>query len=217
MANAVATHTGQPKVSAAPGTGTFVALFFAVWFALVLVLGARGAFVAAPGAPPLALLIGLVAPLTLFFVGYRTIPALREFVLSADLRLIVGIQAWRWAGLGFLALYTYGVLPGIFAWPAGLGDMAIGATAPLVLSGLLRRPGYAASKSFVLWNLSGILDLAVAVSIGAVVPQFAPSLFAGATPAAMTHLPLILIPAFLVPTFLMLHLTALFQARRLSR
>src|SRR5207253_5977483 len=105
-------------------------------------LGARGAFVAAPQTPPLALLIGLVAPLTLFLVGYRTIPALREFVLAADLRLIVGIQAWRWAGFGFLALYTYGVLPGIFAWPAGLGDMAIGATAPLVLSGLLRRPGY---------------------------------------------------------------------------
>jgi hypothetical protein len=217
MANAVAMRTGQPKVSAAPGIGTFIAVFFAAWFALILVLGARGAFVAAPGAPPLALLIGLVAPLTLFLVGYRTVPALREFVLSADLRVIVGIQAWRWAGFGFLSLYTYKVLPGIFAWPAGLGDMAIGATAPLVLSGLLRRPDFAASKRFVLWNLSGILDLAVAVSIGAVVPRFAPNLFAGASPAAMTHLPLILIPAFLVPTFLMLHLTALFQARRLSR
>src|SRR5438270_11714415 len=78
MANAVVTHTGQPKVSAAPGTGTFVAVFFAVWFALVLVLGARGAFVAAADAPPLGLLIGLVAPLSLFLVGYRTIPALRE-------------------------------------------------------------------------------------------------------------------------------------------
>jgi hypothetical protein len=217
MANAVLTHTGQPKVSAAPGTGTFVAVFFAAWFALVLVLGARGAFVAAPGAPPLALLIGLVAPLSLFLVGYRTIPALREFVLSADLRLIVGIQAWRWAGFGFLSLYAYGILPGIFALPAGLGDMAIGITAPLVLSGLLRRPDFAASKRFVIWNLSGILDLAVAVSIGAVVPQVAPQLFAAASTAPMTHLPLILIPAYLVPTFLMLHLTALLQARRLSR
>jgi len=95
--------------------------------------------------------------------------------------------------------------------------MAIGVTAPLVLATMLRRPDFAASKSFVAWNLSGILDLAVAVSIGAVVPRFAPNLFAGASPGPMTHLPLILIPAFLVPTFLMLHLTALLQARRLSR
>ena len=169
------------------------------------------------GGPPLALLIGLVAPLTLFLIGYSAIRQLREFILSVDLRLIVGIQAWRWAGFGFLTLYTYKVLPGIFAWPAGLGDMAIGVTAPLVLAGLLRRPGFAASRSFVAWNLSGILDLTVAVSIGALVPLFAPNLYGTVTSAPMTQLPLVLIPTYLVPTFLMLHLTALFQARRLAR
>jgi hypothetical protein len=158
-----------------------------------------------------------VAPLSLFLVAYRTLPAVREFILSADLRLIVGIQAWRWAGFGFLSLYTYKVLPGIFAWPAGLGDMAIGVTAPLVLAAMLRRPDFAASKRFVLWNLSGILDLVVAVSIGAVVPIFAPNLYGAVSSAPMTQLPLILIPAFLVPTFLMLHFTALLQARRVSR
>src|SRR3984957_19009991 len=153
MAHTVVSPVVQPRVPAVSGTGSFVAAFFLAWFAVILILGARGAFVAAPGAPPLALLIALLAPLSLFLLGYRTIPALREFILSADLRLIVGIQAWRWAGFGFLTLYTYRVLPGIFAWPAGLGDMAIGVTAPLVLASLLRRPNFAASKSFVAWNL----------------------------------------------------------------
>ena len=163
MENTVISRVDQPKVPAVSGTGTFVAVFFLAWLALIFVLGARSSFVAPRGAPPLALLIGLLAPLGLFLLGYRTIPPLREFVLSADLRIIVGIQAWRWAGFGFLTLYTYGVLPGIFAWPAGLGDMAIGVTAPLVLAALLRRPGFAAGKSFVAWNLSGILDPTVAV------------------------------------------------------
>src|SRR5947209_9764646 len=217
MANTVVARVDESKLPVLSGTGAYVASFFLAWLVLIFILGARGAFVVAGGGPPLALLIGLVAPLTLFLVGYSANRQLREFILSVDLRLIVGIQAWRWAGFGFLTLYTYKVLPGIFAWPAGLGDMAIGVTAPLVLAALLRRPDFAGSKRFVLWNLSGILDLAVAVSIGPVVPRLAPSLFAGATPAAMTHLPLLLIPAFLVPTFLMLHLTALFQARRLSR
>ena len=215
--NTVVTRVGEPRLSAAPGIGTFVAGFFAVWFAVVFILGARGAFISALGAPPLALLTGLVAPLSLFVLGYRFIPALREFVLSADLRVIAGLQGWRWAGFGFLSLYTYGVLPGIFAWPAGLGDMAIGVTAPLVLASLLRRPDFAASRRFVLWNLSGILDFVVAVSIGAVGPLVAPSLFAATPTSPMTHLPLILIPAFLVPTFLMLHITALLQARRFGR
>src|SRR6266704_4791912 len=148
MANTVLSRVDQPKGQAVSGIGVVVAVFFLAWLALIFVLGARGGFIAPRGAPPLALLIGLLAPLSLFLLGYRIIRPLREFVLSADLRLIVGIQAWRWAGFGFLTLYTYGVLPGIFAWPAGLGDMAIGVTSPLVLSALLRRPGFVAGKSF---------------------------------------------------------------------
>ena len=217
MENTLMSRVDQPKIPALSAAGAFVAVFFLVWFLLIFVLGARGVFVAPHGAPPLALLIGLLAPLSLFLVGYRTIRPVREFILSADLRLIVGMQAWRWAGLGFLTLYTYGVLPGIFAWPAGLGDMAIGVTAPLVLARLLRRPNFAASKSFVAWNLSGILDLTVAVSIGALVPLLAPNLYGAVSTAPMAQLPLMLIPTYLVPTFLMLHLTALFQARRLAK
>ena len=203
----------QRNVPAVSGAGSFVAAFFFAWLAVIVFLGARGAFVAAPGAPPLGLLIGLLVPLSLFVLGYRAVPALREFILSADIRVIVGIQAWRWAGFGFLTLYTYRILPGIFAWPAGLGDMAIGVTSPLVLGALLRRPGFAASKRFVAWNLSGILDLTVAVTIGALVPLLAPNLYGSVSSAPMARLPLVLIPTFLVPMFLMLHLTALFQAR----
>lgn len=216
MENMVMARVDQSKVPAVSGTGAFVAAFFLAWLALILLLGARGVFVAPSGAPPLALLIGLLAPLGLFLLGYRTSAALREFILSADLRLLTGMQAWRWAGFGFLTLYAYGVLPGIFAWPAGLGDMAIGLTAPMVLFALLRRPGFAASKSFVAWNVSGILDLAVAVSIGALVPLLAPNFYGAVSTAPMTRLPLVLVPAYLVPTFLMLHLTALVQARRIG-
>lgn len=216
MENTLVSRIYQPKAPTAPGTGSLVAAVFLTWLAFIFVLGARGVFVAPQGAPPLALLIGLLAPLGLFLLGYRTIRPLREFILSADLRLIVGMQAWRWAGFGFLTLYSYKVLPGIFAWPAGLGDMAIGVTAPLALARLLRRPNFAASKSFVAWNLSGILDLTVAVSIAALVPLLAPNFYGPVSTAPMARMPLVLIPTFLVPTFLMLHFTALLQARRLG-
>ncbi len=214
MAHTVMSQLDQPNVPAVSGIRIVVTTLFLAWGAVVLVLGARGAFVTTPGAPPLGLLIGLVAPLAVFLIGYSANRAVRELVLSADLRFIVGMQAWRWAGFGFLTLYTYRVLPGIFAWPAGLGDMAIGVTAPFVLMALLRRPGFAGSRSFVAWNISGILDLTVAVSIGALVPLLAPSLYGAVSTTPMTQLPLVLIPTYLVPMFLILHLTALFQARR---
>jgi hypothetical protein len=217
MSNTVLSHADQSEVSPVSGIGTLVAVFFLAWLALIFVLGSRGAFVAPRGAPPLALLIALSAPLGLFLLGYRTIRPLREFVLSADPRLMVGMQAWRWAGFEFLALHTYRVLPGVFAWPAGLGDMAIGVTAPLILAKLLRRPNFAASRSFVAWNVSGILDLTLAVSIGALVPLLAPNFYGPVSTSPMSKLPLVLIPTYLVPAFLVLHLTMLFQARRLGR
>ena len=55
MANTVLSRVDQPKVPAVSGIGTFVAVFFLAWLALIFVLGARGVFVAPRGAPPLAL------------------------------------------------------------------------------------------------------------------------------------------------------------------
>src|SRR6202012_5020747 len=177
MANTAISHIYQPKAPTSSSMSILVGITVSAWLALVLTLAARGAFIAPPGAPPLGLLIGLFAPLAIFLVGYWTSQSVREFILSIDLRLIVAIQAWRWAGFGFLTFYTYRLLPGLFAWPAGLGDMAIGITAPFVLMALIRRPGFAGSRRFVAWNLAGILDLTVALSIGALVPLLAPSLY----------------------------------------
>ncbi len=188
----------------------------AIWLALVFLLGAGGAFVRPPGALPLPILIGVTTPIIAFLAAFWAFGAFRDFVLAVDLRLVTGIQAWRFAGLGFLALYAHGVLPGLFAWPAGLGDIAIGATAPWVMLTLIRRPSFAASKPFVVWNLLGVLDLVVAVGTGALSSGLALAAAAEVTTAPMARLPLVLIPGYLVPLFVMLHLTALFQARRLA-
>jgi hypothetical protein len=103
-----------------------VMALLAAWLLLVVSLGACRAFVGHTGKPPFAIAIGIGAPLLWFFAWLRLSRSFRDFVLSLDIRLIVGMQAWRWAGLGFLSLYAHHVLPGIFSFPAGLGDMAIG-------------------------------------------------------------------------------------------
>ncbi len=186
----------------------------ALWFVVVFLLGADGAIARPPGTPPLPILIAVTAPVLVFLGAYRGSPAFRAYVLSLDLPLATAIQAWRAGGLGFLALYAHGVLPGAFAWPAGLGDIAIGVTAPWVALALVRRPGFATSRVFVVWNLLGILDLVVAVSVGGLSSVLASGSAGEVTTGPMAQLPLVLIPAYLVPLFVMLHLAALFQARR---
>jgi hypothetical protein len=187
------------------------------WLLLVLSLGAAGAFVGNPGTPPLPMAIGVAAPLAIFFASLRLSQSFRDFVLSLDLRLIAAMQAWRWAGLGFLSLYAHKVLPAVFALPAGLGDMAIGAVAPWMVLALVRQPGFAARGAFIRWNILGILDLVIAISIGTMSAMFATGAPGQISTAPMATLPLLLIPAFLVPVFLMLHTAALMQSRQLIR
>jgi len=194
----------------------FVAGVLAIWLVLVFLLGAGRAFVRPSGALPLPILIGVTAPIIAFLAAFWMLRGFRDFVLAVDLRLMTAIQAWRFAGFGFLALYAHGVLPGLFAWPAGLGDIAIGVTAPWVALALIRRPSFAASQLFMVWNLLGVLDLVVAVSTGALGSGLAVGVAGEVTTAPMARLPLVLIPAYLVPFFIMLHLAALFQARRLK-
>jgi hypothetical protein len=206
-----------------PGPSRMRSVLFAalaLWLGLVIYLGSRGAFVGSADSPPLPIFFGVAIPLAVFFTAYFGWSNFRSFILGADLRLVAALQAWRWAGLGFLSLYANGVLPGLFAFPAGLGDMAIGVTAPWIVLELIRRPSFAASRRFAIWNILGIVDFVVAVSTGTLSSGFfhGITVFNGnITTSPMAHLPLILIPAYMVPFFIMLHFTALFQARQLAR
>ncbi len=186
----------------------------ALWLVVVFWLGAAGAFVRAPGTPPFPILIGATAPVVVFLAAYWGSAAFHSFTLSIDLPLAAAVQAWRAGGLGFLALYAHGVLPGSFAWPAGMGDIAIGVTAPWVTLALVRRPRFVSSRVFVVWNLLGILDLVVAVSVGGLSSLLATGAAGEVTTAPMAQLPLLLIPAYLVPLFIVLHLSGLLQSRR---
>jgi len=191
-----------------------------VWFGLVFLLGAQGAFVNNPGSPPLPIFFGVAIPLGLFLAAYFGLKSFRDFILGADLRFVTAIQAWRWAGGQFLWLYAWGVLPGLFAFPAGLGDMTIGVTAPWIVLNLVRNPLFASSRRFVIWNILGIVDFVVAVSTATLSSgafSGISALIGNVTTSRMARLPLVLIPAFMVPCFTMLHLTALFQARHLMK
>jgi hypothetical protein len=199
-----------------PAIGISIVTAIAAWFAVVLVLGANGAFLGAPGKPPLVVVGCAVVPLAAFAIALRALPAFREYVTTFDLRLIVGMQAWRYAGFGFLALYANQVLPGLFALPAGIGDIAIGLAAPWWAAALHRDPGAARTGAFRLWNVLGILDFVVAFATAAIcamtITTAGPPMI---TP--MGQLPLVLIPAFMVPLFVLLHIAALMQSKAATR
>lgn len=182
-----------------------------VWFVFSLVGSALHLYTNGPKQPPLPLGVAALMPLALFLAWFMLSTEFRKFALSLSPSILTFVQSWRIAGFTFLALSAYGILPGLFALPAGWGDIAIGATAPLVALGLAT-PGH--RKSFILWQILGIADLVTAVSIGTLVSVLNPHAI---TAGAMTVLPMSMIPTFAVPLFLILHIICIAQAAQWTR
>jgi hypothetical protein len=102
-----------------------------VWFALAYWLAASGALVNGPGEQPIAVALTVFVPILLFSGG----PA-QSFMAQARrfhaARVSYRLERMGFIGLGFIMGYAQGLLPGGFAWPAGLGDIAMAVTAPFV-------------------------------------------------------------------------------------
>src|SRR5579883_2587660 len=139
-----------------------IAVPLAVWMTAVWILAARSAFrpVAGPirAVPLLPLAILLPVPVGLLLLTYsRRVASLLD---ATPPSWLIGVQVYRVLGGIFLVEWTRGNLPGEFALPAGIGDIAVG---------LLALPAavWAASgttvgrKVGIGWNLLGLADFFV--------------------------------------------------------
>jgi hypothetical protein len=177
------------------------------WFISVLFASALHVFKNNANRIGVEVAIAAVTPIVVFGLWFAVSEKFRQFALSLNPRTLTALQSWRFIGFTFVLLEAHGILPAIFAWPAGYGDMAIGVTASLV-AWKLADPDH--RNSFILWQVLGILDLVNAVGVGTTAGLLSPQ---GPSMAAMTVLPLSLIPTFLVPLFLILHVICIAQAR----
>ena len=180
----------------------------AFWAALSIAASLLRRFVGFPNDMwlPLLFLASLIAPLATFLLAYLMSPGYRDRVQHVGLRSAIFVQTWRLGGVIFLVLHAFGHLSGMFALPAGLGDMAIGATAPAIAA-LVSSQSRFARGAFLAWNIFGILDMMAAVGLGFLASRSA--LAAHVTTFPMTTFPLMLIPTFLVPLFLIYHIVCL--------
>ena len=179
-----------------------------VWFLFSLTASALHIFNTNPDQPPIPLGLAVLIPIGIFAIWSAVSQPFRQFLLSLNPATLTFVQAWRIAGFVFVVLYAYNILPGNFALPAGWGDIAIGATAPLVAIKLVNSRS---KKSFILWQLLGIADLVNAVGMGVAARFIDPH---GISTSAMTVLPMSLIPTFAVPLFMILHFISIAQARQ---
>jgi hypothetical protein len=181
------------------------------WFVVVYWLAHHGTFINGPNQRPVAVGTAFAAPILLFLLAVRVSPGWRARVTSLSPILLIAMNGWRFIGLGFIMASSEGLLPGGFAWPAGLGDIFMATTAPWIAARVAADDGFRFGTTFLVWNLLGIADFLDAVFWGTLYSW--PGVTSSVTTALMQRLPFALIPCFFVPLVAMAHITLLEQRR----
>lgn len=193
-----------------------LAVIVILWFSLILALGARGDFTGPPDQPPIPVAIAVLLPPLLFLGLMRVSSSFRRQILAINPVWIAAVMGLRILGAAFLVLYAFGHLPGLFAHPAGWGDMTVAVLAPFMAARLSRDPSFLASPWYWRYHVLGMLDFVSAVGT-AIVARSAALDLNGVVGMTLGSLPLVLIPAFAVPLWICFHLIAFAQIREARR
>src|SRR5438477_9623330 len=110
---------------------------------------------------PLAILVPVIIGAPLLLLSKRV----GQLLDAMPTTWLVALQVYRVFGSQWLAYWLLGLLPGLWALPAGTGDVLTGLFA--VPAALALAAGTAQGrKAAILWNIFGMADLAVAIDLG---------------------------------------------------
>jgi hypothetical protein len=216
---AVGLWLGLESTDLTPGqrraTWLAVMIPYTLWFAVAWSAAINGVFrTGASPSPvpllPMAIFLPVVIGAPLLLLSKRV----GQVLDAMPETWLVALQLYRIFGSFALAAWLRGVLPGVFALPAGIGDVLTGLFA--VPAAIAVASGTAQGRrAAITWNLLGLADFAVAITLGMItspgrfqliVPNV-PSIGAGAYPDVLT-------PAFVVPSSILLHALSLRQLIR---
>lgn len=170
------------------------------WYLLVNWIGQNEIYRSMPWIVPVEIFVPPVIWLVLLMRSTR-IAAIIDAIPQSWL---IGIQAYRTFGFAFLVLWATGRAPGVFAIPAGGGDLLTGVLALPVALLVHWRVAYSRAAAYG-WNLFGLADFVYGISIALLL----------ATPGL--RYPFIMIPTFMVPLAIILHSLSLWQLTRSAR
>ncbi|HET7885853.1 MAG TPA: MFS transporter [Bradyrhizobium sp.] len=189
---------------------------FTLWMALAWGSAINGWFrpeVTSLPLLPMAIFLPLIIGASLLLSSKRV----GEVLDAMPLTWLVALQLYRVFGSQWLVYWLHGAIPGIFGVPAGTGDVLTGLFAvPVAIA--LASGSAEARKTAMLWNIFGIADFVVAVTMGLITSPGPLQLIVptGASIGSGIY-PNVLTPAFVVPSSILLHAVSLRQLSRRGR
>lgn len=194
-------------------TWLFVMIPFTLWATIAWTAAINGSFRAGASSLPLlpaAILLPVIVCAPVLLLSKR----IGQLLDATPATWLIALQLYRVFGSQWLAYWLQGALPGLWALPAGTGDVLTGLFA--VPAAIALATGMAEGrKAAILWNAFGLGDFAVAIALGM---TMSPGPFQLITPdgpsMAVDTFPNVLTPAFVVPSSILLHVLSLRQLYR---
>ncbi|MGY3236051.1 MULTISPECIES: MFS transporter [unclassified Bradyrhizobium] len=186
---------------------------FTLWATAAWTAAIDGAFRAGASSLPLlpaAMLLPVIVGAPVLLMSKR----IGQLLDAMPATWLIALQLYRIFGSQWLAYWLGGSLPGLWALPAGTGD---------VLTGLFAIPAAIAvasgtaegRRAAILWNVLGLADFAVAITLGMIMSPGPFQLIMPQGPSmAVDSFPNVLTPAFVVPSSILLHALSLRQLFR---
>src|SRR5437879_6372033 len=211
---------GLERTDLTPGerrtTWLAIMIPFTLWAAVAWTAAINGVF--RTGASPLPLLPSAI--LLPVIIGAPLLLLSKRVGLLLDAMpttWLVALQLYRVFGSQWLVYWLSGLLPGLWALPAGTGDVLTGLFAvPAAIA--LATGATEGRKAAILWNIFGLADLAVAIGLGMITSPGPFQLIVPNGPSiGLDGYSNVLTPAFVVPGSILLHALSLRQLRRRSR
>ena len=182
-----------------------------VWVLLAIYLGSLNFFQIDQNTslpPPIG--AASLVPFILGYLAFRYSKTFRQVMFNIPQTWMIGLQAYRvLGGIVFLILYGQGVMPGVFALPAGIGDTLTGGSAILVAYFCYKQTPWS-RKVAILWNWVALVEMLMLVPLGILSSPSRVQLLALEAPNFLTTTwPTVLAPTFHVPLGLLMHLYSL--------
>jgi hypothetical protein len=195
-----------------------VAVPFTLWLAVVWSLAVNGVFQPIPGVTGLPKLpIAIFAPVIIGLLVLLRSKSIAAVLDATPASWLIALQVYRVFGGIFLVNWVNGTAAGAFAWPAGIGDMFTGIIA-LPVAWRLASGAENGRSAAIAWNIFGLFDFAVAITMGVLTTPGRLQIFGLDIPASLAGTyPIVLIPAFAVPSSILLHALSIRQLRRIGR
>ena len=190
---------------ASSGIALGAALLFGGWLTASSLIANGGSYRARLGQGVPWLPLAVFGFLALLMALTRLPLIARALSASGANQRLLSPHSFRAGGIVFVIAMLLGKLPALFAVPAGVGDIVVGAATPWIARKLRKGPQ---AKPLIVFTFLGIADLVSALTLGALT-GFLRVVHVNPPATLNASLPLAIIPTVGVPLLLAMHLTSL--------